>query len=249
MFVLGAGQRARRRHHGQERACDLCFGGRGLEIGDVALDLDIGISQRPVHDEARAEPLAQSRNAIVFRIEFRKRDAVLSAAGGGERVLGLVGGQRPGCDAGHAIVNVERPIAALAELAIADDVDAGIGLLAHDFRDRFRKASLVRGLVVGLAVLDPVQELDQFRRPHQAADVGGHDAIDGHLFLLRLIQSFRAIVGRARLVAVTRRPARERRITRSPVIERHLAPTPLADLPCVPHVADNLPKLKSAKSS
>ena len=45
VLVLGARQRARRRHHRQEGACDLRLGGRGLEIGDVALDLHVRVDR------------------------------------------------------------------------------------------------------------------------------------------------------------------------------------------------------------
>jgi len=49
--------------------------------------------------------------------------------------------------------------------------------VAHDLVDRLGEAGLVGGRFVGLPVLDLVQELDQLRRPNQAADVGGQDAI------------------------------------------------------------------------
>ena len=161
----------------QEGACDLHFGCRGLEIGDVALDLHIRVAQRAVDHEARAEPLVQARKAVVFRVEFGKGDAILPAADGRHGVLGLCGGQRPGGDAGEAVVDVKGPVAALAELAVADDVDARVGLLAHDGLDRFLETILVRALVVWLAILDLVQELDELRRPHQAANMGCEDAI------------------------------------------------------------------------
>jgi hypothetical protein len=147
-----------------------------------------GIGERPVHDEAAAEPRSQPRDAVVFGVEFGERDAVLSAAGGRQGVLRLLRRQRPDGDAGQAIVHVEGPVTALAELPVADDVDAGLDLLADDLLDRFLEAGLIGGFVVGLAVLDLAQEFDQFRRPHQAADMGGANAIDGagHFLLLPL---------------------------------------------------------------
>src|SRR5262249_57423693 len=90
------------------------------------------VAQRAMEEEARAEPLAEPRNSVVFRIEFREGDAVLPAAHGRHRILGLFGGQRPGGDAAEAVVNVKGPVAALAELAVADDVDARLRLLADD---------------------------------------------------------------------------------------------------------------------
>jgi hypothetical protein len=117
--------------------------------------------------------------AVVFRVEFGEGDAVLPAADGGHGILGLLRGQRPAGDATEAVVDVEGPVAALAELAVADDVDACLGLLAHDRVDRLLQTSLVGGFIVGLAILDLVQELDQLRGPHQAADMGCEDAVGG----------------------------------------------------------------------
>ena len=74
-------------------------------------------------------------------------------------------------------MHVEGPVAALAELAVADDVDAGLDLLAHDLLDRGFQAGLISGLVVGLAGLDQLEELDEFGRPDQAADMSGKDTV------------------------------------------------------------------------
>jgi hypothetical protein len=38
-------------------------------------------------------------------------------------------------DALEASENVERPVQSLAELAVADNVDADVGLLAHNLSD------------------------------------------------------------------------------------------------------------------
>src|SRR5262249_55208466 len=180
VLVLGVRQRAGRRDYRQEGACDLHFGCRGLEIGDVALDLRIRIAQRAVDHEARAEPFAQARKAVVSRRELGEGDAVLPAADGGHGILRFLRGQRPTGDATEAVMDVEGPVAALAELAVADDVDAGLGLLAHDRVDRLLQTSLVGGFVVWLAILDLVQELDELRGPDQAADMGCEDAVGGH---------------------------------------------------------------------
>ncbi len=76
-------------------------------------------------------------------------------------------------------MDVEGPVAALAELAVADDVDPDLHLAADDLLDRFLQAGLIGRLVVGLLAFDLAQELDELRRPHQAADMGGADAIGG----------------------------------------------------------------------
>ena len=64
----------------------------------------------------------------------------------------------------------------LAVLAVADDVDAGVGLLPHHLRDRARDARVEGAAVVGLAQLLVVEQRDQIGRARQAAGVGGEDA-------------------------------------------------------------------------
>ena len=78
-------------------------------------------------------------------------------------------------------MDVKGPVAALAVLAVADDIDAGVGLVLDDLLDRLPEAGFVGGLVVGLAILDLAQKLDQFGWPNQAADMGREDAVAGHV--------------------------------------------------------------------
>src|SRR5262249_16451113 len=89
-------------------------------------------------------------------------------------------------------VDVEGPVAALAELAVADDVDARLGLPAHDRVDRLLQTSLVGGFIVGLAILDLVQELDEVRGPDQAADMGCEDAVGGRCHFAPSLSVLRA---------------------------------------------------------
>ena len=49
--------------------------------------------------------------------------------------------------------------------------------MAHDLDDGFGEAGFERGLLIRLAVFDRSPEFDQLRRPDQAADMGGEDAI------------------------------------------------------------------------
>jgi hypothetical protein len=74
-------------------------------------------------------------------------------------------------------VHVECPIPALAELTVADDVDAGLDLLADDFVDGGLQTGLICRRVVRLAGLDPLEEFDQIGRSNQAADMGYWDAV------------------------------------------------------------------------
>src|SRR5262249_27779605 len=70
-----------------------------------------------------------------------------------------------------------RPADRLAELAVADDVDAGLRLLPHDLGDGIGQALVIGFLVEPLACLARAQELLQLGRPDQAADVGGENAL------------------------------------------------------------------------
>jgi len=65
----------------------------------------------------------------------------------------------------------------LAVLAVADDVDAGLRLTAHDLLDRRGQASLVSRLVGGLIGLARAVELDQVVGARQAPRVAGQDAL------------------------------------------------------------------------
>ena len=64
-------------------------------------------------------------------------------------------------------------------LAVADDVDAALDLLLHDFRDRFGHTALQQGRVVGPVAVLRDEQVDQVVRPRQAADMGGQDAVGG----------------------------------------------------------------------
>ena len=182
MFDLGARQRACRRDHGQEsserRVLLFGLGDSGFDVLDVASDLiGAGVTERPVDDDAVAEPFAEASCDIVLGIEFRKCLAVPSARHRGHRVFQFFGRGRAHGNALEPLENIECPVQPLAELAVADDVDTGLGLLAHDLGDEFGQAGLEGRLVVGLAVFDGAPELDQLGWPDQAADMGGEDAI------------------------------------------------------------------------
>src|SRR4029079_7582548 len=111
-------------------------------------------------------------------------------------------------DATDPVVHIERPVAALAELAVADNVDAGFDLLAHHLLDRALQAGLVGRFFVGLAGLDQLEELDELRRPDQAADMGGEDAVGmaSHAKPPILLLSLAATVARFRSCWGLRKP-------------------------------------------
>ena len=94
----------------------------------------------------------------------------------GERIAGR-GVERPPLEAGHALDHILRPGNALAELAVADDVDADLGLLADHLGDRLLEVAGVRRGVVALALLLGAQVLPDHVRADQAADMGGENPV------------------------------------------------------------------------
>jgi hypothetical protein len=63
----------------------------------------------------------------------------------------------------------------LAELAVVDNVDAGIALFAYHIGDRTGEAFCVSRVVFALAARPRPVHLDEVRRPRQAAGVGGEN--------------------------------------------------------------------------
>jgi hypothetical protein len=57
----------------------------------------------------------------------------------------------------------------LAHLAVADDVDSELGLLAHDLGDGLLQASGVGGLVQPRSARSRLDQLENVVRPRQAA--------------------------------------------------------------------------------
>jgi len=90
--------------------------------------------------------------------------------------------RRPALEAREALERVLRPADRFAELAVARPVDAELDLPAHHVLHGLREAALVRGAVVGLALLPRADEFQQRRRPDQAADVGCEDALHAEEF-------------------------------------------------------------------
>ena len=88
-------------------------------------------------------------------------------------------------EAGEPRPRIGHPVD-LAVLAVADDVDPGVGLLRHHVRDGAADAGIEGRLVVGLAELLGVEQRDQVGRPRQAAGVRGQDAVRAALHGCRL---------------------------------------------------------------
>ena len=104
------------------------------------------------------------------------------------------------------VADVPRPGERLAELAIADDVDADLRLLGDDLGDGRAQARLERLLVVGLAVLLRAQERLQLAGAGQAADVRAPDPI----LVVHLLGPFVFQAGRGTQSRRGRGPSRHR---------------------------------------
>jgi hypothetical protein len=116
----------------------------------------------------------------VLRIELRKEARLLGAdlRQHTTRDRAAVGvAPRALLEALEPIEDVPRPAAELAEFAIAHDVNAGLGLLAHDLHDRFLQAGVERSAVHAHATLDGGNVVLKLRRPHEAADMSGANAL------------------------------------------------------------------------
>src|SRR5512133_3182188 len=91
---------------------------------------------------------------------------------------------RPRAPPRHVLVSLETAQAfinvgdeaRLAELAVVDDVDAEIDLLAHDLGDRGAQPRRVRLFVDGFALLSGLHDVEQIGGTRQTADMGGENS-------------------------------------------------------------------------
>ncbi len=176
VFVLAVRNDAGRRGDGKKSLRDVDSFERRLEIIDVALQLGLsGIGDRP-----DADGLDRCRHAfarIELGVEFGEFLAVDAAR---EGIMGAGLDLAP-LKTAQAFQHILRPADRFAELAVADDVDADFGLVAHDFGDGIFQARIIGGMVVRLARLLQAQEILQLGWPNKAADMRGENAIDAAL--------------------------------------------------------------------
>ena len=145
---------------------------RSLEIVDVLLDQRLpGVLDR--RDRDRVGDRLDVILGVELLVEFGEALAVGAL---GERVAGRgLNGRRSKPD--DPLDHILRPGNALAEFAVADDVDADLGLLAHHLGDGLLEvARMCRG-VVALALLLGAQMPPDQVRADQAADMGGENPI------------------------------------------------------------------------
>src|SRR5512145_707116 len=175
VLVLAVGNHARRCRDRQESLDDASALERRLEVRDVALHFGLaGVTDRP-HAHGLPDRGERGRRrparAVELVIELVKAGAVGSARNA-RRIF-----ERAALEAAQPLQRVLRPADRLAELAITGHIDAGLGLLAHNFFNRAREAAAVGRLVVGLAALLCADKRQQALRPDQAADVRGENSL------------------------------------------------------------------------
>src|SRR5262249_2359160 len=125
------------------------------------------------------------RDALGPRVVLGKVPVFSADASG---IALLPGGRRLGREAVEALDDVGEE-GRLALLAVGDDIDAGLGLPAHDVRDRAAN-ELREGLaVVRLAAVLRAKESDEVVGSREAPDVRGQDPVRAPLHRDLLLRS------------------------------------------------------------
>src|SRR5690606_18408932 len=140
-----------RRHDG-EKALDIDAFQRVLEDGDVLLQRGLALVFYGSHGDDGAA-LRKTLGREIFGIEFGKFRAVFTGANRRHHLALL--------DAGEAVEYIERPGAELAIFAVADDVDAGLLLPAHDVVDRLLQKRVEGGHIDLEPLLDRLDIFDE----------------------------------------------------------------------------------------
>src|SRR5438067_510999 len=142
-----------------------------LEVLDIGLD----VLRARVDDRARAHHVQRPYGWARHRtreplVELGERSHFARAAPRADPAC------RVGLEAGQALVDV-RNEAGLAHLAVIDDVDAELGLLADDLPDRVSHPGGEGLLIVGAAGRLGLDQLEQVTRARQASGVGRQEAV------------------------------------------------------------------------
>src|SRR6185312_11373273 len=170
-LVVGVDADARGRGRRQKHVM-IGYAGRvggGLYVGDVGLEPGLAlVFHRPGanHRNDRQDGAAHHRFLEVLRIIVREGGYLLL-----EQNELLAG---PRLETFEALADVgEEP--RLRIFAVGDDLDAARDLLAHAVGDGLRQRRAERRLVVWLAGIFGLHEVEQAVRPRQAADMRGLD--------------------------------------------------------------------------
>src|SRR5262249_32318300 len=155
VFVLKGRKSAAGRDDRQKSAFDVDARDGCLEIGDITLHLLMSdVADRLTADVDDRRRPACGRTAEVLRgpilgVELRESLLVAPArsAHRNGRILRFLGSRSTLLESLDPLFDVPGPTTALPELPVADDVHAGLGLLAHNIRNRVRQAGIERSVV------------------------------------------------------------------------------------------------------
>jgi hypothetical protein len=148
--------------------------------------LQVGFQWRPVRvsdwaGAARHRLAAEPCGAAARLVETLHEVGVVEQIAVGRslrRPLGLAAAE---CrDAGQAVADIEG-VGDLAELAVADAIDAGCDLLLDDLADSLGETSVKGYLLERPAGFARFQELQQIGRSRQAPDMGGENPFGARL--------------------------------------------------------------------
>src|SRR5262249_31921459 len=154
-----------------ERLLDLYAVERGLEIVDVARELRLpGIG-----DGRDANRIHPGRDLFV-RVELGIELGEALSIGAALKWIGT-GLDRTAFEAAQSFERVLRPADGFSEFAVADHIDAGLGLPTNDGGNRLGQAGLIGLRVERFTRLLRAQECLQGLGPDQAADMGGENSI------------------------------------------------------------------------
>ena len=168
IFVFVAGHRACRRHDRQKGIGHRGAPQRRFEDGDVFLQRRLAaVADRTDANDGAA--LRQLLGGEIFSVKIGKQ--LLIAPRAARRL------DRALLDTAEAVEHVERPAAEFAELAVADDVDAGLALAPDHRGDAVGEAAIEGGLIDFDAVVDRLDVVRKPGRANEAAHMRGQDAI------------------------------------------------------------------------
>src|SRR6185436_9312429 len=128
LLVVAVGFHRNRRGHRHERFFHGDVPERRLEICDIDLEECRIVGDRSGAHPFHARRTVGLRKAVILAIEVGEVPAVLAP-----RYAGLAGIARPAFESAQPFIDISRE-APLAELSVADDVDADCGLPAYDLR-------------------------------------------------------------------------------------------------------------------
>ena len=175
------------RHVGTDKCCS--------EVVDILSDHIVP----PVGNGAGARPIPfgadKTLRLVVFRVKLREALAVSPFC---NNFAYLKSEPSPLFEAGEPIEDVTRPARRLAELAVANDINARACLLVHDLGHRSPQPIRIGARCLSVAGVYCLQVRDELRRPDKAARMCGQDFCVAVFHGQGLVSDFNETGGRHR---------------------------------------------------